>query len=63
VHLIDGGDGFEHNPRLPADAYAESGRGLFIVAELAREFTIARAPNGGATRASCSKRARALAQT
>jgi PAS domain S-box-containing protein len=47
VHLIDGGDGFEHNPRLPADAYAESGRGLFIVAELAREFTIARAPNGG----------------
>jgi anti-sigma regulatory factor (Ser/Thr protein kinase) len=47
VHIIDGGTGFEHNPRLPADTYAESGRGLFIVAELAREFTIARAPGGG----------------
>jgi PAS domain S-box-containing protein len=47
IHLIDGGTGFEHNPRLPADTYAESGRGLYIVAELAREFTIARAPGGG----------------
>jgi PAS domain S-box-containing protein len=47
LHIIDGGAGFEHNPRLPADAYAENGRGLFIVAELAREFTISRAPNGG----------------
>jgi PAS domain S-box-containing protein len=47
IHLIDGGGGFEYNPRLPADTYAESGRGLFIVAALAREFTISRAPNGG----------------
>jgi hypothetical protein len=41
IHLIDSGTGFEHNPRLPADAYAENGRGLYIVAELAR------APGGG----------------
>jgi PAS domain S-box-containing protein len=47
IHIIDGGTGFEHNPRLPADTYAESGRGLYIVAKLAREFTIARAPGGG----------------
>jgi PAS domain S-box-containing protein len=47
LHIIDGGQGFEYNPRLPADAYAENGRGLFIVAELAREFTISRAPDGG----------------
>jgi PAS domain S-box-containing protein len=47
LHIIDGGTGFEHNPRLPADAYSENGRGLFIVAELAREFTISRAPSGG----------------
>jgi anti-sigma regulatory factor (Ser/Thr protein kinase) len=47
LHVIDGGGGFEHNRRLPADAYAENGRGLFIVAELAREFTISRAPGGG----------------
>jgi anti-sigma regulatory factor (Ser/Thr protein kinase) len=47
IHIIDGGEGFEHNPRLPADTDAESGRGLFIVNELAREFTISRAPGGG----------------
>jgi anti-sigma regulatory factor (Ser/Thr protein kinase) len=47
IHIIDGGDGFEHNPRLPADTDAESGRGLFIVNELAREFTISRAPGNG----------------
>lgn len=47
LHMIDGGQGFEYNPRLPADAFAENGRGLFIVAELAREFTISRAPGGG----------------
>jgi anti-sigma regulatory factor (Ser/Thr protein kinase) len=47
IHIIDAGEGFEHNPRLPADTFAESGRGLYIVAELAREFTITRAPGGG----------------
>ena len=47
LHVIDNGEGFEHNPRLPADTFAENGRGLYIVAELAREFTISRAPNGG----------------
>jgi PAS domain S-box-containing protein len=47
LHMIDGGHGFKYNPRLPADAYAENGRGLFIVSELAREFTISRAPGGG----------------
>jgi anti-sigma regulatory factor (Ser/Thr protein kinase) len=47
IHIIDGGTGFEHNPRLPADTDAESGRGLFIVNELSREFTISRAPGGG----------------
>jgi len=47
IHIIDSGSGFEYNPRLPTDAYAESGRGLYIVAQLAREFTIARAPGGG----------------
>jgi anti-sigma regulatory factor (Ser/Thr protein kinase) len=65
IHLIDGGNGFERNPRLPADAYAENGRGLYIVTELAREFTISRAPGGGSharvvleTRGSASTTAR-----
>ncbi|MBV8368468.1 MAG: SpoIIE family protein phosphatase [Candidatus Eremiobacteraeota bacterium] len=48
VHVLDAGDGFQHNPRLPADALAESGRGLFIVSTLAEEFAVTRAPRGGA---------------
>jgi PAS domain S-box-containing protein len=47
LHVIDDGDGFDHNSRLPADTYAENGRGLFIVKELAREFTVSRGPRGG----------------
>jgi PAS domain S-box-containing protein len=48
LHVLDGGEGFQHNARLPADALAESGRGLFIVAALAEEFAVTRAPRGGA---------------
>jgi PAS domain S-box-containing protein len=52
LHVLDGGEGFELNPRLPADALAERGRGLFIVDALADEFTIARrAPRGSHARA------------
>jgi PAS domain S-box-containing protein len=38
LHVIDSGDGFSLNPKLPADSYAERGRGLYIVTQLAREF-------------------------
>ena len=47
LHVLDRGHGFERNPRLPVDTYAENGRGLYIVSALAREFSINRAPNGG----------------
>lgn len=40
LHVIDSGEGFSLNPKLPADAYAERGRGLYIVTKLAREFTV-----------------------
>ncbi len=48
LHVIDRGSGFQHNARLPADALAESGRGLFIVSTIAEEFAVTRCPDGGA---------------
>ncbi len=48
LHVIDGGAGFQHNARLPADALAESGRGLYIVSSIADEFSVTRCPGGGA---------------
>jgi PAS domain S-box-containing protein len=39
LHVMDTGNGFSLNPKLPADFYAEHGRGLYIVMQLAREFT------------------------
>jgi anti-sigma regulatory factor (Ser/Thr protein kinase) len=48
LHVVDTGSGFQHNARLPADALAESGRGLFIVATIAEEFAVTRCADGGA---------------
>ena len=48
LHVVDSGSGFQHNARLPADALAESGRGLFIVATIAEEFAVTRCADGGA---------------
>jgi anti-sigma regulatory factor (Ser/Thr protein kinase) len=52
LHVIDEGPGFERAPMLPIDVMSESGRGLFIVAELTREFSVAkRHPRGSHARA------------
>jgi PAS domain S-box-containing protein len=48
LHVVDAGAGFQHNPRLPVDALAESGRGLFIVSTIAEEFAVTRCTTGGA---------------
>jgi anti-sigma regulatory factor (Ser/Thr protein kinase) len=48
LHVVDAGAGFQHNARLPTDALAESGRGLFIVSTISEEFTVTRCPTGGA---------------
>jgi PAS domain S-box-containing protein len=47
VHVVDAGPGFAYNKRARADAFAESGRGLYIVGELAREFSVTHAQGGG----------------
>lgn len=47
LHLLDKGPGFQFNPRLPADPMSETGRGLFLIADLADQFTVERRPGGG----------------
>jgi PAS domain S-box-containing protein len=47
LHVLDDGEGFELNPRLPADLYSERGRGLFLVNAFADEFSIERRRTGG----------------
>jgi PAS domain S-box-containing protein len=47
LHIIDRGSGFYHNGRLPADPYAEGGRGLFLVGALTIAFTVSERCGGG----------------
>jgi serine phosphatase RsbU (regulator of sigma subunit)/anti-sigma regulatory factor (Ser/Thr protein kinase) len=47
LHVLDRGRGFRHMPKLPADVLSERGRGLYIVAALADDFTVSRRPDGG----------------
>ena len=47
LHVLDRGPGFQFVPQLPLDMLAESGRGLFIVHQMAPDFTIIRRPYGG----------------
>ncbi len=47
LHVLDGGRGFQHLPRLPDNLMSERGRGLFIVARLTQEFHVTKRPHGG----------------
>jgi serine phosphatase RsbU (regulator of sigma subunit)/anti-sigma regulatory factor (Ser/Thr protein kinase) len=47
LHVMDHGSGFNHISRLPSDPYAESGRGLFLIAALTEDFTVSQRPSGG----------------
>lgn len=47
LHVIDDGPGYASETRLPSDD-SESGRGLYLVARLTREFTVTKAPQRGA---------------
>ena len=49
LNVLDTGPGFSLNPKLPTEVYSERGRGLYIVSQLAREFTAShRTVRGGA---------------
>ncbi|MDP9024528.1 MAG: serine/threonine-protein phosphatase [Candidatus Eremiobacteraeota bacterium] len=56
LHVLDGGPGFRHSPKLPDSLLSERGRGLFVVSRLTEEFQVAQRPNGGS-------HARAVLQT
>ena len=47
LHVMDDGPGFSGPPSLPKDLWSESGRGLFLVAALAKDFSIQRLPSYG----------------
>ena len=50
LHVRDTGRGFAFVPRLPRDVFAESGRGLYIIAVLTDDFNVTRGDDGGSHR-------------
>jgi PAS domain S-box-containing protein len=47
LHVIDQGPGFVFNVHLPMNPLSESGRGLYIISQVARDFTVESSKNGG----------------
>ncbi len=47
LHVIDKGPGFAFRPELPANIWAESGRGLYLISELAHDVEVERVPGLG----------------
>ena len=47
LHVIDQGCGFDLEPALPSNVWAESGRGLYLVSMLARHVEVERVPGLG----------------
>lgn len=47
LHVLDNGPGFRHISILPPDLLSESGRGLFIVSALTRDFRVSKRATGG----------------
>lgn len=47
LHVIDNGPGFDYHPSLPQNIWAESGRGLFLVSQLATRVEVERLPGLG----------------
>lgn len=47
LHVLDRGPGFTFHARLPNDSLSETGRGLYIAAQLAREVSVVRRTGGG----------------
>lgn len=47
LHALDKGPGFLFMPKLPPDLFSEFGRGLFLLAHLALDFSVEPRPGGG----------------
>ncbi|MDQ2866323.1 MAG: serine/threonine-protein phosphatase [Candidatus Eremiobacteraeota bacterium] len=51
LHVFDDGPGFEYLPHLPYDLFSERGRGLFLISQLAHDFSVEpNAPSGSHAR-------------
>ena len=51
LHVLDRGPGFTFYARLPSDRFSESGRGLFLLKNLARDISVVPRSNGGGSHA------------
>ena len=47
LHILDHGPGFSFSARLPKDSFSESGRGLYIAAEMAWDLSVTPRVDGG----------------
>ena len=47
LHVIDRGPGFDFEPKLPANIWSESGRGLYLISKLAHKVEVERLPGLG----------------
>jgi anti-sigma regulatory factor (Ser/Thr protein kinase) len=47
LHVIDEGPGFDFEPALPSNLWAESGRGLYLIQRLSRGVVVERIPGRG----------------
>ncbi len=47
LHALDKGPGFFFLPKLPPDLFSEFGRGLYLIAHLALDFSVEPRPGGG----------------
>jgi anti-sigma regulatory factor (Ser/Thr protein kinase) len=47
LHVLDRGCGFHRNAKLPANAFSESGRGLFLVEAMVDDLIVSPRPSGG----------------
>jgi len=47
LHVIDRGPGFSFEPRLPANIWSETGRGLYLISKLAHKVEVERLPGLG----------------
>ncbi len=47
LHVLDRGCGFYRNAKLPADAFSENGRGLFLVEAMVDDLIVSPRPSGG----------------
>jgi hypothetical protein len=47
LHVLDRGSGFYRNAKLPANAFSENGRGLFLVEAMVDDLIVSPRPSGG----------------